>query len=297
MILCKGKSLRFVTRAAVGVLAVGGLLFGGLSMSPSVIAAGRVSVERGATGEGRSAQIPAGLRSAIVAGGMAIIYREWPESAEGYNDFEMSTTVTKDPGYNGHTYWAHEWSYSNGGDGGYVGLQRKSADEKALNFSIWEASGWRDAAPEANCSNFSHEGSGVQCWIDYPWKEGVKYNIKVAKVDSKGWRASITDTESGETSSVATIELPQDFGGLNTLSEWVENFAQGDEQPENCEDVPSAVAVYDQPTANDGAVKPLKSSPSTYGECKSIAEAVCTPEQSCTLTVNKNAQQARRPSP
>lgn len=226
--------------------------------------------------------------SRVVAGGMAAIDRRWPDTPKGYDDFETPFTVTKEPGSNGHTYWAHQWSYqAKGSEGGYVGLQQRSGDDKYVNFSIWGASSWRDLNSGTSCRPFGHEGSGVQCDAKYDWKENVEYRIKISQVDDKSWKASIFDTSSGSTTNVATIVLPDNRGGLSSLSQWVENYAQGDEQPKDCGDVPSAVAVYGVPTANGGTVKPIESSAHTYGNCASIAKADCAEDQVCTLSVNQ----------
>jgi hypothetical protein len=225
---------------------------------------------------------------AIVAGGMATIDRNWPQVADGYTDMEFFITVTREPGFNGRTYWAHQWSYTGTQEGGYAGLQSRNGNDKSLNFAIWGAIGWRDATG-ANCSNFGHEGSGVQCWIKFPWKEGVTYRIKIEKSEYDGWTASITDTINNQMTTVATIIVPKNYGGLKGLSEWVENFAQGSEQPLSCSNVPEAISVYGVPQANSGTVRPTSSSSRTYGNCAAIARSICTTEQVCTLSVNPQA--------
>ncbi|MEA3085876.1 MAG: hypothetical protein QOC89_3573 [Paraburkholderia sp.] len=231
-----------------------------------------------------SVLVPCGAH-AIVAGGMASIYRTWPQVSGGYTDMEFFITVTKAPGFNGRTYWAHQWSYTGTRDGGYVGLQSRSGNDKALNFSIWGATGWR-AATGANCSHFGHEGSGVQCWIKFSWEEGVTYRIKVAKSGTDGWTASIKNPRTGQVTTVATIVVPSNYGGLKGLVEWVENFAQGNEQYSACSKIPEAIAVYGVPRANGGTITPTSSSSNTYGNCASIAKAICTTEQVCTLSAN-----------
>ncbi|MFM0201166.1 DUF3472 domain-containing protein [Paraburkholderia fungorum] len=225
---------------------------------------------------------------AVVAGGMATINRTWPQISDGYTDMEFFITVTRAPGLNGRTYWAHQWSYTGTQEGGYVGLQSGNGNDKALNFSIWGATGWRDATG-TNCSHFGHEGSGVQCRITFPWKEGVTYRIKVARSGIDGWTASITNTRTGQVTTVATIIVPTNYGGLKNLQEWVENFAQGNEQHSSCSDVPEAIAVYGSPQANGGTVRPTSSSSNTYGNCASVAKSICTTEQVCTLSVNPSA--------
>nr|WSY53965.1 ricin-type beta-trefoil lectin domain protein [Streptomyces sp. NBC_00886] len=273
-------------RAAKVLFTVAVGLVGLVGAGPAVAMTGR----SGSVESGPSATAPqsvAAAQSRVVAGGMAVIDRSWPNTANGYDDFETSITITREPGYNGQTFWAHQWGYAKHPEGGYVGLQNRTGNDKYINFSIWGASGWRDMGSGTNCRFFGHEGSGVQCDARYAWQEGVTYRIKVARSGPDGWLASITNTRTGSTSHVATIVLPQDRGGLSTLSQWVENFAQGSNQPASCAVVPPATAIYGRPTANGGTVTPTGSTSRTYGNCASIAKSVCTPEQMCTLTVNQ----------
>ena len=240
-----------------------------------------------------SASVSAAPRAAatttgVVAGGMAIVNRTWPATPGGLSDIETSITISTEPGANGYTYWAHQWGYA-AGEGGYVGLQQRTGTEKALNFSIWGATGWRDGAAGTYCRNFSHEGSGVQCDVTYDWRQGVTYTISVEKVANASWRATITDTSTKISTAVATIVLPSDRGGITTLSEWVENFAQGANTYASCAQVPKAVAVYGKPRGNKGTVTPVSSSSYAYGNCASIARTTCTSDQACSLIVNPDA--------
>lgn len=223
---------------------------------------------------------------AIVAGGMAVVHREWSAPTGGYDDMEFSATITKAPGFNGRTYWAHQWSYvGKESEGGYMGLQSRNGNDKALNFSIWGALRWENQG-DASCNHFGHEGSGVQCWINYPWKEGVTYRLKLEKTKPNGWTASIINSRTGEKQTVATIIVPDTYGGLHSLSEWTENFAQGSEQPASCQNVTPAIVTFGIPTANQGSVTPSSSNTYTYGNCAQIARATCSAEQVCTQTVN-----------
>ncbi|WP_211441932.1 DUF3472 domain-containing protein [Collimonas humicola] len=222
---------------------------------------------------------------AVVAGGMAVVDRSWPQVSDGYSDMEFTITITKEPGYDGRTYWAHQWDYTGSKEGGYVGLQSTSGNNKILNFAIWGATGWQNSEG-ANCSNFGHEGNGVQCSTDYLWEEGTTYQIRIEKSGDSGWTASIKNTWTNASKVVATILVPQSYGGLASLSEWVENFAQGDDQHPSCSAVPQAIAVYGMPKANGGTVSPSGSNTYTYGNCAAIAKTVCTTEQVCTMSVN-----------
>ncbi|WP_408953573.1 DUF3472 domain-containing protein [Lysobacter sp. Hz 25] len=227
-----------------------------------------------------------GTAAAVVAGGMVAIDRTWPSKPGGYLDMDFSIAITQEPGYNGRTYWAHQFALKNG-DGGYVGLQQRSNADKALNFSIWQATGWV-AENGTLCSHFSHEGSGVQCWVAYPWVQGKKYKIRIVSEVAGSWSAYITDVATGARRKVASIQVPQTWGGLNEKTvEFLENFAQGADQLESCAAAPATSAVFFRPSAENGAVAPSTSTSKTYGNCESIARASCTAEQDCIAADNK----------
>lgn len=222
---------------------------------------------------------------AIVAGGMVAIDRQWPATELGYLDMEFPMTVTDEPGSNGYTYWAHQFWFK-GGDGGYVGLQQRDGDNKALNFSIWKATGWT-AEPGAQCAFFDHEGSGVQCWISYAWRQRATYAIRIVAEDAGRWAAYVTDTSNGNQRKVATIRVPAAWGGLTSRTNtFLEDYAQGSQQRASCAAVPPSSAVMHAPTAEGGSVWPVSSTATTYGVCAAIARASCTVEQDCIAAAN-----------
>lgn len=232
-------------------------------------------------------------QASIVAGGMATVHRTFPSAPDGYADIRTAVTITAEPGDSGNTYWAHQWGYARGGEGGYAGLQQRSGTDKYLNFSIWGASGWHSTAAGASCQFFGHEGDGVQCAMPYAWVTGVTYAVSIERPDAMSWRAVITDSRSGVTTAVATIVLPDDRGGISWLSEWVENFSQGDEALPSCAAVPRATAVFGRPTANGGTVASTSSLAYTYGNCAAVARTVCASDQTCTLAVNEESNVSR----
>ncbi|MBX9403398.1 ricin-type beta-trefoil lectin domain protein [Lysobacter sp. BMK333-48F3] len=223
---------------------------------------------------------------AIVAGGMVAIDRTWPATASGYADRDIYLAVTQEPGNSGYTYWAHQFYFKNG-DGGYIGLQQRAGSEKALNFSIWKATGWT-AEPDAQCGYFDHEGSGVQCWIPYAWAQGRKYKLRLVNESQARWAAYVTDTASGASRKVATIQVPTAWGGLNeTTVEFLENYAQGSDQYASCAQVPATSAVFFRPASANGSVAPTSSTSKNYGNCAAIARSACTDQQDCIAADNK----------
>ncbi|NUO75517.1 MAG: DUF3472 domain-containing protein [Lysobacter sp.] len=222
---------------------------------------------------------------ALVAGGMVAIDRQWPATDVGYLDMNFPTTVTDEPGKDGYTYWAHQFWFK-GGDGGYVGLQQRDGHNKALNFSIWKAIGWT-AEPGTQCAYFDHEGSGVQCWVAYDWRQRATYDIRIVAEAPARWAAYIVDTGSGGQRKVATIQVPAAWGGLtNRTNTFLEDYAQGSQERASCAAVPASSAVLHAPSAEQGSVAPVTSTVTTYGICATIARAACTAEQDCTAAAN-----------
>lgn len=221
---------------------------------------------------------------AVVAGGMVAVDRQWPSSDVGFLDVEFAITIAQEPGRDGFTFWADQFWFK-GGDGAYIGLQQRDGRNKALNFSIWKATGW---VPEkgANCAFFDHENSGVQCWIDYGWKPRTKYRIQVVAEELGHWTAYITDTDSGKRRKVATIQVPSTWGGIYDSSSFVEDYAQGGDERGSCAEVPATSAVFHQPQAENGTVLPTSSNARIYGVCATIARASCTLEQECIASAN-----------
>ncbi|MEN5426199.1 DUF3472 domain-containing protein [Stenotrophomonas pennii] len=226
-----------------------------------------------------------GRVDAVVAGGMASISRDYVSQPGGYLDLQTRITIDKEPGFNGRTYWAHQWRFV-GPEGGYVGLQQRSGREKAINFSIWGATGW-DATGPARCQFFGHEGKGVQCSMALEWTQGTPYQIRIQSTAQDRWTASVTDTVTGQTRVVATIHAAAGSMGIKDLSEWVEDFAQGSEQHDRCEDVPPTQATFGVPRL-EGRI-PLRSRPRTYGNCAHIAQVACSNAQVCTVKGNPQA--------
>jgi len=221
----------------------------------------------------------------VVAGGMAAIDRWFPEKPGGYTSLEFPLRIDTEPGYNGRTYWATQF-WLEGGDGGYAGLQANSGSEKRINFAIWKAVGWSQAGTGVNCGHFAHEGSGVQCWVTYPWKPGVKYVFLLKRLTPGNFQLSVRDDSSGTIKSVAVIRTPATWGAFKpTVSSFLEDFAQGNEQHASCAEVPATSAVFFLPLV-DGSVAPKQSSSRTYGDCAAIARASCTAGQDCTTSAN-----------
>lgn len=221
----------------------------------------------------------------VIAGGMVAVDRWFPENSDGYNEMEFPLLIATEPGYNGRTFWATQF-YIHGGDGGYAGLQQVRTNEKRINFSIWNAIRWDSPGAGVNCGFFNHEGSGVQCWMVYQWKPGVKYVFLLKRLHPGSFQLSVHDDSNGVTTRVAIIQTPNTWGRLKAQTvSFLEDFAQGNEQHPSCTAVPSTAAVFFQPLAN-GEIAPQSTTSYPYGNCKAIARTVCTEQQDCLASAN-----------
>lgn len=227
------------------------------------------------------------LRAQVTPGGMAQVDRTWPEAVQGYQNLDFGIEITQDPGKGSFHYWAHQFYFIDG-DGGYAGLQTdgQGGIGKALNLAIWKA---LDGTPlgDAKCKSFDHEGDGIQCWLPFEWKQGVAYRIRIMSDGDQHWKASILDLSTRVDTPVARIRVPATWGALqNASSEFLENYAQGDDSLPSCEAVAPNAAVFRKTTANFGTVAPLMTVVSTYGTCAAIARARCDSDQACVVEAN-----------
>ena len=226
---------------------------------------------------------------AVVAGGMVSNSYTVPAVAGGYTNMSADVRVTREPGVNGNTFWATQFFYGDG-TGGYIGMQQNDGSTKIAIFSIWNATGW-SSAYNANCSNFGSEGSGVSCKVAYPWVQGHKYRFNVLKTSSSAlnetWAGQVTDLGTGTTQTIGEIQQGVKAVGLTSISQFVENFAQGSEQYSSCSQVPAAVAIFSGAQMGGSALK--VSGTQTYGNCAPVAQSYCTSDDRCVALVNSSA--------
>jgi len=107
-------------------------------------------------------------------------------------------------------FWAHQFGFKNG-EGGYIGLQIVDGRPKAI-FSIWEALSGSDG-----CNTFSGEGTGIRCFIDYEWKVGETYRLRIWAAGN-AWIGAVYNYTTNEEVRIGTIFVPEDRGMLSPSS-------------------------------------------------------------------------------
>jgi hypothetical protein len=231
---------------------------------------------------------------AEVAGGMIAIDRDMPALIQGYDQMDFYLQVNDDGGTDSAYYWAEQFPFSNVSGSGYLGLQNRGNNEHYINFSIWNAEGYKDDEREGYCRAFGHEGTGIQCDLRYSWKEGVTYQFSVKKTilpaNKIGWRLMVTDLGSFDEKYIGTIVTSSQWGGIGSnLTSFVEEFSQGANQLDSCNVIGNSAAVFHAPIGNS-TVRPLSTTSRTYGNCQDdqINHVACDANQKCVTSISNN---------
>jgi hypothetical protein len=198
----------------------------------------------------------ADARPAAVSIGGPYTYWSWPDPAF-YSDISEDITIHHSTTPGAPLFFSHQFStqYGTPDDGGYVGLQdgSSSAGQKIALFSIWNATGMRGTS----CNKFSGEGQGRSCRIaPFDWQTDRAYRVDVARtaVTARGtwWKATVTDTVTGTTSTIGEIRVPNGWGGLQGWTSWSEFFGDSSTLTQ-CSQLPHSRVVFKYPLASDGA--------------------------------------------
>ena len=224
---------------------------------------------------------------AVAPGGMVANYYNFPIKKGGYDEMKADFQITHEPGRDGLTFWANQFQFEKV-EGGYTGLQQNDGRTKKAIFSIWNAKGW-NKVKGAECSYFSHEGSGVSCLINYSWKEGQRYQFVWSRVGQNEkeqvWQSRVIDLSTNKATVIGEIRIPKSWGSLKPeLTQFVENYAQAEQEYRQCSEVPATTNIFFKPSAN--GVKAISASTEIYGACARVAESFCTLEGDCISTIN-----------
>lgn len=122
---------------------------------------------------------------------------------------------------------------ANGFDGGYFGMQVKSASERWLLFSVWDADNGAKTTLVGKGAgvvdnSFGGEGTGGQTYLSYNWVAGNTYRfITRAQPDGAGatlFSAWFFAPELGAWRYIATWKRPSTTSYLTGVYSFVENF-------------------------------------------------------------------------
>ncbi len=151
-------------------------------------------------------------------------------------------TVVEPPSVASLYFWALQASFGSGGKtlgAAHMGLQHhpRHPGGGAVNWG-----GYRHGGGELEGSDSSLPSAlGNLNTRDYPWRPGAPYRYHIGPSPVRGWRASITDIERGETVVIRDLWASQDSDELSDVVVWSEVFA-------DC-DAPSVRVEWSNPTA------------------------------------------------
>lgn len=175
-------------------------------------------------------------------------------------------------------YWAHQFYFVDG-DIGYMGLQTvtkpNGENTKVALFSIWNSLK-AESSVNGTSEDYSHEGSGFATRIEYDWKQGKQYRLRLWKIgalDTKNveswWGAWVTDMETDKAEFIGKILVPAKWQKLNPISvNFTEYYGSYDGKEHPCTIIGNVTTTYAFPTMNNGTIKPKSHSLSNKSACK-----------------------------
>lgn len=200
-------------------------------------------------------------------------------SANDLTSISNDTTINNVPNLGSAAYfWSHQINFvSEPKDGGaYIGIQ-------GTNKAIFSVFNWPSAKASPTCevkqSGFdagAYSFGGTACHIDYTITQGHTYKLAVTKVgqDAQGndWVGTVTDTTTGSTTGIGTINIPTSWGNIsNSSSAWTEYFAANATPVGDCTKIPpSDITFSNFNGTKNGAPVPIGSHTNsiTQNKCK-----------------------------
>ncbi len=152
---------------------------------------------------------------------------QWPLNNSYYMNVDLKILVS--PETNAAIFWGHQFAFMNGAKG-YLGYG-VGGTIKVATFAVFDAIAGNTNNPSGSCSStvpFSPIGSGWSCFIEYNWKLGFNYGLRLAaqSKDSSGnqwWQASVYDYSTNAETFIGNILAPASFNLLSSSSStWVE---------------------------------------------------------------------------
>jgi hypothetical protein len=162
----------------------------------------------------------------------------------GYSSFEHLLVPEVDPAPGSDYLWAHGFKLVQGG-AGHVGFQTTGGDKRAI-FLI---EGGHAVAGES-----TGNGSSIQ----FPWKAGGEYALRVWTDEPGWWTAVVQDQNDGREVRIGRIQVPGDWRRLTSWSVMTTEYLGA--PLVSCDGLPRSSVVFGEPTANDGRVTPERSS-------------------------------------
>lgn len=231
----------------------------------------------------------------------------WNGTQIGFSAFDYDFTLSNTAGDVAGTFWANNFTFHNstsalpanhvGGDqGGYLGVQVKSATESIAIFSIWWALDARPG-PGAECIE------AVEAWYgdDRPWEPRIHsmsdtdasrpvaggpfrscrlpidlnpdtpYRLRVVEVADarepdkpEWWAATFTDLSTGTEQYIGQLQVPGSWSWLQSnAGGFIEHFGP---MPDGCGSIQATSSAFLATSADNGAAESFIKA-RLYGKC------------------------------
>ncbi len=203
---------------------------------------------------------------AVFAGKVVTMQHTWSQN-RSFDTFSFFQQITYDGGPHSIYFWGNEFQFKNG-KSGYIGLFNRGT--RTIHFSIRNATGWKSE----KCKHFTHEGSGVRCEIEFPWKIGTRYRLDVSK-NGNLVTGTIIDLIAGKATTVGVIEVPNTFGKLHKSSSFVEDHSRWKRHLSSCYVLSPQSSTFFSPIADYKYQAFINAS--AEGHCKDphVVQIVC----------------------
>jgi uncharacterized protein DUF3472 len=180
---------------------------------------------------------------------------------------------------NDGSYWPMQFGFSGLKHGGYMGLQRKNADDQNVRFSIWNAT----AAEGESCRTFANEGEGYTCVLPVKIESGKLYRLRLRRLEAVhdgqwwgGWLIEAGRNGALVEHRIGRIKAPAAAKSVNPNG--IKNFVEyyGASVPA-CERVPLSIVGFFPPMMNyNGKGSGTYKGATSYASSKPPAGNICS---------------------
>jgi hypothetical protein len=164
----------------------------------------------------------------------------FPNTPNGYYNYDHSIKVLKDPGSNASYFWSCQFWIING-EAAYMGLQTDVGTPggdigKGVNVAMWGATN-AQPAPNAGIRANTDGSPGRGLYMAYSWEEGTIYRMRVWQVnaDSNGfwWGFWVKNESTGVDTWIGNIYVPLRNWIANSSVVWTEYYGPDNTAPCN----------------------------------------------------------------
>lgn len=179
---------------------------------------------------------------------------------------------------NDGSYWPMQFGFNGLSNGGYMGLQRKSADDQHVRFAIWNAT----AAEGPSCRTFANEGEGYTCTLPVKIDARKLYRLRLWRLEAAsdgqwwgGWLIEAGRNGDLVEHQIGRIKAPAAAKSVNPHA--IKNFVEfyGASVP-TCDRVPLSIVGFFPPMMNYDKGSGTYKATMSYAGSKPPAGNICS---------------------